>query len=137
MPIIFYCFLTLDSWHLVKKGMLAITQWRLIILIHLAGLYNGAIFNSIARKALPKDWNQFFSSKKKLAWKSHLEKIWGTKFQVGEVTTGRANTLVGEGGGGEGEGPNLQVPPVPSTKGNPECSPSNMGCSRLGAIPTV
>ena len=72
--------------------------------------------------------------RKSLLEKVILKKIWGTKFQVGEVTTGRANTLAGEGGEG---GPNLQVPPVPSTKGNPECSPSNMSCSRLGAMPTV
>lgn len=41
--------------------------------MHLAGLYAGAIVNSNARKLLPKYWNDF-SSKKELAWKSHLEK---------------------------------------------------------------
>ena len=41
---------------LFKKGDAVnnIFQWLLIILIHLAGLYTGAIFNSIAKKILPK-----------------------------------------------------------------------------------
>ena len=39
-----------------KKGDAVnnIFQWLLIILIHLAGLYTGAIFNSITKKILPK-----------------------------------------------------------------------------------
>ena len=64
-------------------------QWYLIILIHLAGLYTGTIFNSIARKILPQGWNQFFSSKKELAWKSCLDRKWGTKFQLGGLPKGR------------------------------------------------
>ena len=40
---------------------------------YLAGLCTGAIFNIIARKIFPKYLNHFFSTKKKLIWKSHLE----------------------------------------------------------------
>ena len=58
----FYYFLTLTSMLLVRKGM----QAKTLFMIHLAGLYIGAILNSIARKILPTDWNQFFSSKKNL-----------------------------------------------------------------------
>ena len=49
-------------------------EWRLIILIHLAGFYTSAILNIIARKILPKkSWNNFFSSQNNLTWKSHFE----------------------------------------------------------------
>ena len=46
----FYCFLTLNARHVVRKGMLAKSffQWHLIIFIHLVGLYTSSIFNSIS-----------------------------------------------------------------------------------------
>lgn len=42
-----------------------------------------SIFNSVTRKIIPKDWIQFYSSKKELALKSYLENKWGTNFEIG------------------------------------------------------
>ena len=71
-------------------------QWSIIILIHLTGLHTDGIFDSTARKILPQDWNKFFSSKKELTWKSHLEEEKKrTKVLVGGLPLGRAGTVVG------------------------------------------
>ena len=47
----FYYFLTLNAMLLVRKGM----QAQTLFMIHLAGLYTGAILNSIAIKILRTD----------------------------------------------------------------------------------
>ena len=57
----------------------------LIILLHPAGFCTGEVFNSAGRNILSKDWNQFFSFKKGLAWKSYLEKKCHKRLNGGET----------------------------------------------------
>ena len=81
----FLLFFNSDLKPFCEKGVAGYNplQWRYTILIHQVALQTGAIFNSIARKILPKYWSYKFSFKKALAWKSHLRRKWGTKFQIG------------------------------------------------------
>ena len=57
----------------------------LIILLHPVGFCTGEVFNSAGRNILSKDWNQFFSFKKWLAWKSYLEKKGHKRLNGGEI----------------------------------------------------